>query len=299
MATVLNLPAGAGKSVAASLLDTLGLSADQIAARKDCIGGSDANIIMGGKSDRLIALWREKRGEQPGEDLSDILAVQMGSFTEPLNIAWFEKQTGRKVLPGAQARHLTKFGPEPFMRCTLDGFVMEQETDDPFAPLPEGVFEAKHTGTRSTDAEVFERYVPQLTHNCLCTGAKFAWLSVFKGNGDWCVFEYALDADYAAALIEAERDFWQHVKDGTPPAPLPAPAAPKPVGVKEYDMTGSNEWASHAADFTETMLAADRNEIAKKALKALVPDDASKCAGHGITINRDKRGALRFASKES
>jgi hypothetical protein len=34
---------------------------------------------------------------------------------------------------------------------------------------------------------------------------------------------YALDDAYAAALIEAERDFWQHVQDGTPPAPLPAP----------------------------------------------------------------------------
>jgi predicted phage-related endonuclease len=45
------------------LLDTLGLSAEAIAARRHSIGGSDANTIMGGNPDRLIRLWREKRGE--------------------------------------------------------------------------------------------------------------------------------------------------------------------------------------------------------------------------------------------
>lgn len=272
-----------------ALLSTLGLDAQAIAARVSFIGGSDANTIMGGNADRLIALWRQKRGEQPGDDLSDILAVQMGSFTEPLNVEWFEKQTGLEVFDqGVVVQH----SEWSFMRCTLDGKVLDDD-------LTTAVFEAKHTGTRSTDAEIFERYVPQLTHNCLCVGATAAYLSVFKGNGDWCVFKYALDGDYASALIEAERTFWKHVQDGTPPAPLPGPLAPKPVGVREYDMTGSNEWAAYAADYTETMLAADRNEIAKKSLKGLVPDDASKCIGHGITITRTKAGALRFAAKES
>jgi predicted phage-related endonuclease len=277
-----------------ALLDNLGLSKDAIAARKSTIGGSDANTIMSGNADRLIRLWREKRGEVEGEDLSDVLAVQMGSFTEPFNIAWFEKQTGRKViLPSAMAGGgIRRDKPEPFMSCTLDGWVAEQ------GDLPEAVFEAKHTGTRSTDAEVFARYVPQLTHNCLCTGAQGAFLSVFKGNGDWVMFEYDVDPGYAAHLVQAERDFWEHVRTGTPPAPLPPIATPRPKGVIEYDMTGSNEWAASAADYLETVLAADRHEIAKKTLKSLVPDDASKCAGHGIAIARDKRGALRFGKGE-
>ncbi len=269
------------------LLSTLGLTADAVAARRSAVGGSDANTLMSGNADRIVRLWREKRGELPGEDLSDNLAVQMGSYTEALNVAWFEKMTGLAV--SAQGKVVRRDWDGHPMSATLDGLTSDA-----------AVFEAKHCGVRNTDAELFARYVPQLTHNCLCAGLNRAWLSVFKGNGDWCVFEYALDANYAAALLEAEAAFWACVQSGEPPHPLPEPPVktPKPVGVVEYDMTTSNAWAANAADYIETMLAADRHDQAKKELKALVPDDASKCFGHGIIINRDKRGALRFAAAQ-
>lgn len=273
-----------------ALLNGLGLSAEQLAARKGAIGGSDANTILGGDEKKLLALWREKRGEAEPEDLSDVLAVQMGSYTEPFNVAWFEKNTGMAVKSrGVAVRRDWSGHP---MAATLDG---ECGLDG-----PDAVFEAKHCGTRSTDAEIFARYVPQLTHNCLCAGRYRAFLSVFKGNGDWLCMEYQLDDAYAERLVAAEAAFWNCVRTGEPPCPVPSEPTPKPVGIKEYDMAalGSNEWASHAADFIETELAADRHEIAKKSLKALVPDDASKCFGHGIIISRDKRGALRFSKGE-
>ena len=252
------------------------------------IRNSKTQIIMGGNPEKLIKLWREKREEAEPDDLSDILAVQMGSFTEPFNAAWFEKQTGETIEGrGDIAQH----PKHDFMRCTLDGRVI-----DAFGMRY--VWEAKHCGVRSTDAEIFERYVPQLTHNTLCDGACGAYLSAFKGNGDWIMFQYDLDQTYADALIEAETRFWECVRTGEPPAPLPLPPAPKPKGVVEYSMAESNAWASYAADYLETEMAADRHDIAKKALKELVPADASKCFGHGLVINRDKRGALRFA-KES
>lgn len=269
-------------------LTRLGLSPEAKAARIHAIGGSDANVIMGDDTNRLYRLWQEKRGEAEPQDLSDNLAVQMGSYTEPFNVAWFEKQTGLSVLYSGM---VCRDGPLPFMACTLDGLVHDAAGDEKL-----GIFEAKHCGVRNADAELFERYVPQLTHNCLTAGERRAWLSCFKGNGDWVMFEYALDDDYAARLIEAERSFWDCVEYGTPPVPAPEGPKPKPVGVVEYDMSTSNAWASHAADYIETQLAADRHEIAKKELKALVPDDASKCFGHGIIIKRDKRGSLRFAT---
>ena len=273
------------------LLLTLGLSTEAKKARLASIGGSDANTIMGGHADRILRLWREKRGEAEPEDLSDNLAVQMGSFTEPLNRAWYEKQTGAVVtLAGEVCRSDDNGFP---MGCTLDGIGVDVLCGDRW------VFEAKHCGTRSTDAEIFARYVPQLTHNCIVAGFDRAVLSVLKGNGDWCMFEYAMDGDYAAALIEREEAFWRCVQSAEPPVPLPPVPGPKPVGVREYDLTGSNEWAAHAADYLETMLAADRHEIAKKSLKSLVPDDASRCFGHGVAINRTKAGALRFANMEA
>lgn len=279
-----------------ALLSTLGLSAEQRALRKDAIGGSDANTIMGGDEKKLLRLWREKRGEIEPEDLSDVLAVQMGSFTEPFNAAWFEKNTGYVVTHRGLALRSKE---RPFMGCTLDGLVAEQWEDGCDQGRELGIFEAKHCGTRSTDADLFARYVPQLTHNCIVAGERRAWLSCFKGNGDWVMFEYQLDEAYAERLVAAEEAFWNCVRTGTPPCAVPAEPTPKPVGVVEYDFTGSNAWASHSADYLETVLAADRHEIAKKALKELVPEDASKCFGHGVEIRRDKRGALRFYEGET
>ena len=65
--------------------------------RKAFIGGSDARLIMGDDEAGLIRLWREKRGELAPEDLSDNLAVQLGSVTEELNRRWYERNTGHAV----------------------------------------------------------------------------------------------------------------------------------------------------------------------------------------------------------
>lgn len=271
-----------------ALLDTLGLNADAIASRTNYIGGSDANTIMSGNEDRILSLWWQKRGEAEPDDLSDVLAVQMGSFTEPLNVAWYEKQTGDAVTDRGE---VVIHQDHDFMRATLDGMV-----SDPLDPDARMVFEAKHTNDREAPETIFDRYLPQLTHNALCTGASGAVLSVFQGNAKWWALEYDLDDAYAARLVEAEQAFWHCVRTGEPPAPIPDDTPkPKPRGVREYDMTGSNEWASLAGEYIETLAYAQRHESAKRDIKKLVPDDASKCVGHGLAINRDKRGALRFA----
>lgn len=267
-----------------TILENLGLSADAKAARRLRIGGSDANVIMGEDAERIHNLWLEKRGERMADDLSDVLPVMLGSFTEPFNVAWFEKRTGRTVTCQGDVRlH------GAYMAATLDGM-----TDGETA-----VFEAKHVGSMRKDDDIFAAYVPQLTHNCVVTGTTRAVLSVLKGNADWCLFEYELDHAYADALVEAEARFWDCVRTGTPPVDLPpAVEKPKPVGVKEYDMRGHNEWAVHAGGFLDTITAHGQHEAAKKALKGLVPDDASKCAGHGVIITRTKAGALRFSTED-
>ena len=49
--------------------------------RRDFIGGSDAQIIMGNEK-ALLRLWREKRGEETAPDMSAVLIVQLGLVTE-------------------------------------------------------------------------------------------------------------------------------------------------------------------------------------------------------------------------
>ena len=69
----------------------------QLVNRNAFIGGSDARVIMGDDQARLIRLWREKRGEVGPADLSENLAVQLGTVTEALNRRWFERNTGQTV----------------------------------------------------------------------------------------------------------------------------------------------------------------------------------------------------------
>jgi hypothetical protein len=68
--------------------------------------GSDARIIMGNDEARLIRLWREKRGEAEPEDLSQDLIVQLGSSTEDLNRAWYERNTGHAVEDVQRREHI-------------------------------------------------------------------------------------------------------------------------------------------------------------------------------------------------
>jgi len=88
--------------------------------RRHFIGGSDARIIMGDDQDRLIRLWREKRGEVEPEDLSDNLIVQLGTVTENLNRRWYERNSGH-VIKDVQKR--VQHPVHNWMAATLDGLV--------------------------------------------------------------------------------------------------------------------------------------------------------------------------------
>jgi len=99
------------------------LTKEQIERRRHFLGGSDANILVGGDPEKIRNLWLFKRGLIDAEDLSNNLMVALGSFTEPFNVAWFEKQTGKTVTNQGDER--SSFD-EPFMSCTLDGMVDDE-----------------------------------------------------------------------------------------------------------------------------------------------------------------------------
>lgn len=197
-------------------LDDSGLTPAQREARRGAIGGSDANVILSGDPGAILHLWRVKRGEVEAADLSDILPVMLGQWTEDFSRQWFERQAGLKVEDaGLSVRH-----PEhEWMACTLDGIVRH----------PDGrrsVFEAKHCSARATAREVVARYMPQLTHSLLVTGCDDALLSVLYGNNRWEAYAVELDLFYAAELVEAERRFWDCVTSGRRPTPTRVPPPP-------------------------------------------------------------------------
>jgi predicted phage-related endonuclease len=146
----------------------VGLTQTERKARLTGIGGSDANVILSGDSERITKLWLEKRGA-PADDLSDRLAVALGSWTEAFNRQWYEKITGDTV---AHTDRALVCPTHPWRRCTLDGTVSAKNA----------VWEAKHTSAFVKPDDVLERYMPQLQHNMAVARAERAILSVIFGN---------------------------------------------------------------------------------------------------------------------
>src|SRR4249919_2557068 len=146
-------------------LQTLRLPSSEQLVRRQFIGGSDANVILSGKAERIRDLWLEKRGEKVPDDLSGRLPVVLGCWTEAFNRQWFEQLTRRRV---SQVGKDVVCGVHPWRRCTLDGIIEDTGT----------VWEAKHTSGFAKPEEVLERYMPQLQHNMAVTGYQQATLSV-------------------------------------------------------------------------------------------------------------------------
>lgn len=268
-------------------LNTLGLSAEAVAQRVRSIGGSDANVIMSGDDAAILSLWEQKTGRRAPDDLSDVLPVQMGSYTEPFNAAWFEKQTGLEVLDRGAA---LAGDADAWRSATLDGRVFDDQRTVCF-----GIWEAKHVGSFWKDEQILAKYQPQLHHNMDVAGSRKAWLSVFKGNADWCVFEVDYDPAYGAAVRKAEWQFWMAVQADEPPVHIDAAPPPAFDAMREVCMEGHNEWASLAADWLQHRPAAKTFEGAVKALKGLVEADVKLAHGHGIKISRSKAGALSIS----
>jgi hypothetical protein len=264
-------------------LSTLGLTPAQKAARRRYIGGSDANIIMSGDEEKLLRLWRVKRGEDESEDLSDVLQVQLGTWTEPFNRAWYERRFSCVLeRAGVQLADLD----HPYRAVTLDGL----------RRLPEGswrVVEFKHVMQFWKRDDVLAKYMPQAHHSMLVAGCETCDLSVLFGNTSHEVFTIGFDADYGAALAEAEDLFWDCVQSGRPPVAVQVDQPAIPVDqMRVVDMTGNNAWASWGAAWLANRKAAKEFETGAKMLKELVEADVREAYGYGVKATRAKNGAI-------
>ena len=251
--------------------------------RRSFIGGSDARIIMGSDESALLRLWREKRGEADPEDLSGNLIVQLGSATEELNRAWYERNSGRRV---RDVQRRVKHSAIPWMAATLDGIVEGTEA----------VFEAKFMLPWSFSEEAAaEKHMAQVQHNMWVTHCRLAVLSIITGGGKWVEITIPMDPLYLSVLVAAEKKFWRCVQSGETPHLINAEAPrPRIEAVRIVDMSSSNSWAEFAGLFRSTRPAYLEHERAKTELKALLPEDAKEAIGQGLRARRSKTGAVSF-----
>ena len=247
------------------------------------IGGSDARIIMGSDEAALIRLWREKRGEAEPEDLSGNLIVQLGTATEALNRAWYERNTGRAI---TAVQRRVKHSAIPWMACTLDGMVEGTGA----------VFEAKFMLPWSFSEEAAaEKHMAQLQHNMWVTHARSAVLSIITGGGKWVEITIPQDPLYLTVLVTAEKKFWRCVQSGETPHLINAePPRPRIEAIRIVDMSVLQQLGGIRRRLPPHPAAPMEHEGAKTELKALMPEDAKEAIGHGVRAKRSKSGAVSF-----
>jgi predicted phage-related endonuclease len=260
----------------------IGMSEEARAARMKSIGGSDAKIIMSGNQDAIERLWMEKRGEVIPENLDEVILINLGNLTEPLNADLFEDEMDLLVTDEQVKEHYYAWDKA---HTTLDGKARRTPDGEAIA-----VVEFKFMfpfGFSKEDA--YEKYFPQVQHNMMVTDLPKAYLSILTGAAQHIILEVEADLFYQLALLEAEKDFWDCVETGRTPG-APTVEIPLIERIKIHDMTTNNEWCDLAFTLLSTKPAVEKHDKAKKAIKKLFPADAKSAAGKGVAINLSKDG---------
>lgn len=271
----------------------LGMSDEDVADRRNYIGGSDANTIMSGDPDKVLRLWEEKTGKREPENLDDVLPVQMGLWTEGLNLAWYERKTGNTVY-GRRQQFVCK--EHSWIKARPDGLTNLGEDCGEVA-----VVDAKHVGAFNFDMDArVAYYSPQLYVQMMCVGCQRGVLSVFSGT---MTYEYRVierDPLYEALLLKELSKFWECVKNNEAPVEIAEVAPPLPLSMmREVSMVGHNEWTHHEQTYLDMEDNAKAFEAAKKSLKGLVDDDVKLARGAALQVKRGKSGSLTFSKVKS
>jgi predicted phage-related endonuclease len=271
------------------------LSKEELAARRRGIGGSDARRIMDGD---WLNLYLEKIGEKEEEYDEFAIPPNIGHATEAFN----RKLTGHKINLPIEGPCVTIAHPiETHMLCHLDGRG-RHPVKGPFAA------EFKHVNQFAKKDGVehqVERYYWQLQHNLFVGGFRHLIFGVFFGTLDHDIIWVEPDTPKLNELLDAEREFWDHVERRKPPSPRgefadvgSLPRIEKEA-MREVAMHTSNHLGVLAAAWLEKRQPAKDFEDAAKEIKGLVEPDVCRIYGHGIQVTRSKAGALTIAPYKS
>jgi len=266
----------------------MALSEAQKLAREGKLTASRVAPLMTGDKAKIMAVWRELCGDPTyeEEDLSEIWAVRLGSLTESLNLDWYE-ETKNKIL--TRRGEVVSHPDYDWAAATLDGFD---------ATIP-GPIECKHVSGFEKFDTVLERYQPQIHWQMEVTQTRKCAFSVIEGGRPPRVEIIDYDKDYADELMARALRLMEHVWNMTPPVEL------EPVGLKrisrlrDYNMTGNNQWATAAADWLKHKEAAKLWDASVETLKGLMANDAASATGYGIVAKRDKRDRISIRSLSS
>lgn len=175
--------------------------------RSHYIGGSDAAAVVGLNAfSSPYALWAEKTGKVHG--FSGNLATEVGTYLEEFVAQKFAAETGKKVRKCNQSFFNSDY---PWAIANIDREIIGEDAG----------LEIKTTSEMNMKkfkgGEYPANYYCQCVHYLAMTGKLRWYLAVLIGNRDFRWFTIERDEAEIAALMAAEADFWELVKNNTPP----------------------------------------------------------------------------------
>ena len=179
-----------------------------LSIRKGYIGGSDAGAVVGlNPYKSAYGLWAEKTGKIPEFEGNTITRV--GSFLEEFVADLFTEETGIKV---RRKNRILVNDEYPWACADVDRLIVGEKA----------LLEIKTTNSpvamkKFRKGEYPEQWYCQMTHYLAVTGLEKAYLAVLIECRDFKIFELERDEDEIAALMNAEKEFWNLVKTDTPP----------------------------------------------------------------------------------
>lgn len=265
-----------------------------LSIRQWYIGGSDAGAVIGlNPYKSAYTLWAEKCGAiQP---FDGNLTTEVGSYLEEFVAELFTRETGKKV----RRKNATLVNDRyPFACANLDRVIVGEKA----------FLEIKTTNSipimkRLRDETDFpDLYYAQCVHYLAVTGLERAHLAVLVNCRELLTFTLERDEDEIAALMEAEREFWQeHVLTCRPPeidgSASTAETIETLAGVStddEVDLTPMADELRHYQTLKELSDDTDKAmEQIKNKLRAYMGDAGrGDCAGFKVRYQSQERRTL-------
>ena len=178
--------------------------------RHEYIGGSDIAATMGmSRWKTPLKLWTEKTQKLPAPDLSNVEAVEMGVRLEQFVADLFSVKTGKNV---RRAPKLYAHPIYPYMVAHVDRLVTG--TDE--------LLECKSCSVFKKDEwendDIPQEYILQVMWYLGITGRKIGHIAVLIGGQSFKYKQIEFDQELFDQMVEAAKEFWEHVQNDTPPA---------------------------------------------------------------------------------
>lgn len=182
---------------------------DWLEYRKLGLGGSDASVVCGiNKYKSPVELWMEKTNQLQAQEAGE--AAYWGTQLEPFVREEFTKRTGIEVTKPAV---ILQSEEHPFMLANLDGIC---EVPGVGACIFEAKTASAYKAVEWEDA-IPDEYMLQVQHYMAVTGYQGTYIAVLIGGNTFRWRFVERDEELISMLIELESDFWDHVREGTPP----------------------------------------------------------------------------------